>query len=179
MATNPLGTGSLGQVRIGDKSMAGVLPRSTALGLTFTVSESKYNLPLGLTYTAQANNVAILQLYFLATPPQGFSINGDTTIVTPDQVTIAPRPVVGRTLFANPLLQGYQIMTWTYTLLQQAEAQHLISFYNPASPQVTLVYINDEGTWVQRRATMVPPNLGNLETVAVEGFALQFLLLPG
>jgi hypothetical protein len=176
--TNPFGLGVLGRERFGDQQAGGTLPRSTAMGLSFTVAASKYSVPMGLTYTLQANNVAILQLYYLIAPPTQFAINGDASIISPDQVTYTPRQVAARDLLGNPLFGGYAGVTWTYTLLQQVEAQYLLAFYNPVSPVVTLTYPSEDGLWVQRRASMLPPNYGSWETISVTGLTLTFLLLP-
>jgi|SRR4029077_1880191 len=172
-----LGQGMMGSERYGDGLSTGIRPLTQVLGLTYTATQSQYGAAIGLTYSAQAPNVGILQLYFQVTPAQDFAINGDTTIVSPDQVTYTPIPVVARTLLANPIIQGYKVMIWTYTLLQLPEAQYLLSFYNPTSPLVVLTYPNDDGIWVQRRASMLPPGQGNRETVEVEDFSLSFLLL--
>ncbi len=179
MATNPVGKGVIGQVRYGDELTAGALSRTASLGISYSIAGSKYSVAMGLTYTVQHSNVGILQLYYLITPATSFAINGDATIVAPDQVTYTPRQVVAHDLLASPLLGGFAVVTWTYTMLLQPEAQHLLSFYNPLNPVVLLVYPSEDGIWVQRQATMVPPNYGSQETVSVQGLTLSFLILPG
>jgi hypothetical protein len=179
MSGIPIGSGTFGRHRFGDEVANGTLPRTAALGLSFAISGSQYSANMGLSFTVQAPRVAILQCYFLIAAPTQFAINGDGSIVSPDQVSYSPRTVAARDLLANPLFGGFAQMTWTYTTIQQAEAQHLLSFYNPGSPTVLLTYPDENGLWVQRRATMLPPNYGSWETVIVTNLVLTFLLLPG
>lgn len=176
--THPLGNGMIGQVRLGDELASNLRPLTTAIPVTYTITFSKYAEAVGVTYTIQAPNTAIMQVYYVVAPPQHFAINSDATIIAPDQVQYNPRSVLARSLLATPLLQGYETMIWTYTVLQEHEAQHLLSFYNPLSPQVLLTYPDDNGVWVQRTASMLPPNEGQRETVTISGLTLTFLLLP-
>ncbi len=173
-AANPLGRGVFGMARLGDLSMTATRGHATPLGLSYVVSPSKYAKPLGVTYVIQKANTGICLLYYLITPPSNFAINGDGTIIAPDQVTYTPRPVVGRSLLANPLLQGYSTMTWTYSTLQLSEYNHLLSFYKSQSPKVLLTFPDNTGTWVQRNASMLPPSYGLLETVQVTNVSLVF-----
>lgn len=179
MAGNPFGKGLLGQVRYGDELAGGVLPRSAALGLSYSIATSKYSVAMGLTYTVQVANVGILQLYYQITPATAFALNGDASIVAPDQVTYTPRQVYAHDLLASPLFGGFAGVTWTYSTILPQEAQHLLSFYDPTNPVVLLTYPSEDGIWIQRQATMIPPNYGSRETVTVQGLVLSFLILPG
>lgn len=174
MSNNPLGQGMLGQSRLGDGSTSARRGYTQALAVTYRASGSKYAAALGVTYRAQKANTAPLLVFYTAIPLSVFSINGDATIVAPDQVTYTPRPVAARTLFGQPLLQGYRTMTWTYSELRQAEWKYLVSFYNPASPQVLVTYLDEHGIWVQRQVEMLPPTYGTQQTVEVQGAQLSF-----
>lgn len=171
---NPLGRATFGMARLGDLSMTATRGHALPLGLSYVISPSKYAKPFGVTYVIQKANVGVCLLYYLITPPSNFAINGDGTIIAPDQVTYTPRPVVGRSLLANPLLQGYSTMTWAYSVLQLSEYNHLLSFYNAQSPKVLLTFPDNTGTWVQRNANMLPPAYGLLETVQVTNVSLVF-----
>lgn len=176
--THPLGRGMIGQVRLGDELASGLRPHSAALLATYTITGSQYGRALSATYTIQATQAAVLLAYYTIAAPSFFAINGDATIIAPDQVTYIPRSVSAHTLLAQPLLQGYENMVWTYTQLQQAEAAALLAHYDPTNPQVVLTYPNADGLWVQRTVSMLPPNYGVQETVSVSGLTLTFLLLP-
>lgn len=178
-ATNhPLGQGMLAQARIGDGLASGLRPLTQSVGITYTIANSQHSEAVGLTYTILKGGSATALLYYTITPAPVFSINGDGSIIAPDQLTYVPRSVVARTLVAQPLLQGYEQMTWYYSALQVFEAQHLLSFYNPDSPQVLLTYPGEDGLWIQRQVAMLPPNYGSWETITVMGLTLNFLILP-
>lgn len=144
------------------------------MSVQYTIVSTQFGVAVPVTYTIERANVSPLLLYYLITPPANFAINGDGSIIAPDQLIYTPRPVAGRTLIAGPLLQGYEQMTWIYTTMQPAEFTHLLSFYDPTNPVVTLTYLDKTGTWVQRRAYMHPPTYGTRETVAVNGVSLVF-----
>ena len=175
---HPLATGMLGEIRVGHQLASGLRPLTSAVPVTYTIANSQHSATTRVTYTVLKGGSSTIQVYYTCTSTSVFSINGDGTIIAPDQVTYTPRPVVAHTLIAQPLLQGYRMMTWTYTVLQEFEAMHLLSFYNPVSPMVLLTYPDENGLWVQRQASMLPPNYGQQETVTVSGFSLVFLLLP-
>jgi hypothetical protein len=170
----PLGKGALAQVRLGDEQTTNSRPLSAALGLTCTISASQYSAALGLTCTIQRANVASLLLYCVIVPASAFAINGDGTIIAPDQITYTPRDVVGRTLSANPLLQGYASMTWNYSKLQLAEFTQLLSYYNPLSPVVLVTSPDENGNWIQQQLVMHPPTYGSQSTVIMNNVALTF-----
>lgn len=170
----PLGRGLLGQERFGDQGSTATIPRPNALGVTYTISLSGNWSPLQVTYTVQAANVAPLLVYYLITPPSRFAINGDGSIVRPDQVAYIPRPVASRSLVGGPFLQGYKTMSWTWTTLQVAEFNKLIGFYNPQSPIVQITYPDETGTWVQRQAVMLPPQYGTQSTISVSDVVFTF-----
>lgn len=174
MSGNPLGQGVFGQARLGDEQNTNVFPRRNALGITYTIVQSQHSTSLALSYTLQRNLRAPLVLYYLIGPTLAFAINGDTTIVAPDQITYTPRPVTNYALSGQPLLQGFKTMAWTWTTIQEPEAMHLLSFYDPQNPQVLLSYPDETGTWVQRQVFMLPPNYGAQETVSVTGLVLTF-----
>lgn len=171
---NPLGRGVLAQDRFGDGSSLGLRPLTQAMGLTYTISASKYSVAMGLTYTIQKANTASMLLYYVISPLAQFALNGDASIISPDKVTYTPRTVTARTLSANPLLQGYTQMTWTYSKLQLAEYQHLLSFYNPQATVVLVTYPDDNGTWQQQNLVMHPPQYGSQTTVIFNDVALIF-----
>ncbi len=171
---NPLGAGTLGMARLGDEQMTLSRGHTSVLGVSYTISVSLHASALSVNYTVQKNNVAPLLVYYLISPLSVFSINGDATIIAPDQITYTPRPVTARTLLAGPILQGYKTMTWQWTTLQLPEWQHLISFYNPQSPGVTLTYPDETGTWVNRQVELLPPNFGQQQTVVLEGASMTF-----
>ena len=170
----PLGQGALAQVRYGDEQTTNSRPLSQALSLSCTISSSQYNAALGLTCTVQRANVASLLLYCVIAPPSAFAINGDGTIIAPDNITYTPRDVVGRTLSANPLLQGYMSMTWNYSRLQLPEFTQLLGYYNPQNPVVLVTYPDENGTWTQQQLVMHPPTYGSQSTVIMNNVALTF-----
>ncbi len=171
---NPLGAGTLGMARQGDEQMTSVRGHTAALPISYSICISLHAASVALTYTIERNNVAQLLCYYLISPTGAFSINGDATIIAPDQITYTPRPVAQRTLLAGAVLQGFKSMTWQYSTLQLAEWMHLVSYYNPQSPTVTLTYPDETGTWVQRQAQMLPPNYGQQETVVLSGASFTF-----
>ena len=160
--------------RFGDLSSSGVRAYAYGLAVSYTVVPSQYAAPLHVTYRIEGPGVAPMLVYYLVVPPTGFTINGDATIVSPDMVNYIPRPVTGRTLLAEPLLQGFRTMTWTWSVLRESEAEHLFSFYDPQNPWVILVYPDETGTWRQVRAAMLPPQYGVRETVSVTNVVLTF-----
>ncbi len=171
---NPLGVGTLGMARLGDEQMTLSRGRTSVLGVSYSISVSLHAASVAVNYSVQKNNVTPLLVYYLISPLSVFSINGDATIIAPDQITYTPRPVTARTLLAGPILQGYKTMTWQWTTLQLSEWQHLASFYNAQSPGVTLTYPDETGTWVQRAVTMIPPQYGQQQTVVLEGMSMTF-----
>lgn len=163
MATKePIGLILPGQTRYGDGSTNALYPHVAALPITYTISISKYASALPITYTLQKAHTASLLIYYLVTPVGDFAINGDSTIIRPDRITYTPRPVSARTLLGSPLLQGYQSMTWTYSVLRWSEFQQIIQYYNPLSPTVVLTYPDQNGTWMQKSVVMHPPNYGDM-----------------
>lgn len=166
----------LGMSRCGDGLETTIRPRAFALTLTYTVVVSKYTVPLQITATIERRNVAPLLIYYQVTANQAFAINGTPLIVQPDQVTYALRPVIGRTLIAGPLLQGIPTVIWNYSVLQLDEFTAIIGFYNAQNPLVTIVYPDETGTWLQKKAVMQPPMFGNRQTMFVFNVSLTFLL---
>lgn len=160
--------------RLGDLSTSGVRAYRDGLATVYTITQAGNGAPLAVPYRIEGMGVAPILVYYLTVPPAGFTINGDSTIVSPDQVNYIPRPVTGRTLLAGPLLQGFRTMTWTWSVLQRPEAEHLFSFYDPQHPWVLLVYPDETGTWRQVRAAMLPPQYGAQETVSVTNVVLTF-----
>lgn len=158
----PIGLGLLGQSRYGDQSTVQLIPHRASLGLSYSITASKYSLGLGLSYTLQRPNTGPLLLYYLITPPSNFALNGDGSIIRPDQITYQPRTVAARTLLGGPLLQGYASMSWQYSVLQWSEFSQLVSFYNAANPVVRVTYPDEQGTWVQKSAVMHPPTYGTM-----------------
>lgn len=174
-----LGTFIYGSPRYGDNLGIALYPRINALGITYTISPSKYGAPMALTYTIQRPHTAPLLIYYLVSPPSQFSINGDSSIINPDQLSYVPIPVSARTLLASPILQGLKGVTWVYTVLAWSEFNRIIAHYNPASPIVMIGYPDEYGTWVQRSAVMHPPSYGQMQTMYVYNVSFSFSILPG
>jgi hypothetical protein len=168
----------LGISRFGDGLGIAYYPRSNALNISYTASPSQYSVSLGLTYTIQRPHTSIMMIYYLIAPPSRFSINGDSSIIRPDQMTPTPRPVVARTLLASPVLQGFESVTWTYTVLSWPELNQIISHYNPASPIVTIGFPDKTGAWVLRQAVFHPPVYGEMQTKLFHNVSFSFSLLP-
>ncbi len=177
MSSNPLGHNVLGQARYGDLSLNSIRSLTSAITVSYTTVGSPFATALSVSYSAQWTRGNTLLIYYLTTPTPAFSINGDTTIISPDRITYVPRPVVSRTLIAGPILQGYDSMQWTYTVLMGTEFTHLFSFYDPTNPVVTLVFPDKTGTWVQRQVVMHPPTYGSRTTVVVNNAVLSFTRL--
>jgi hypothetical protein len=169
----------LGVSRFGDGLGIAYYPRTNTLSLSYTASPSKYSVPMGVTYTIQRYHTSILMLYYLVAPPSRFSINGDSSIIRPDQMTPVLRPVVARTLLAAPVIQGFEGVTWTYSVLQWSEFNQIISHYNPNSPIVTIGFPDKTGTWVLRQAVFHPPVYGEMQTKLIYNVSLSFSILPG
>lgn len=167
-----------GLSRFGDGLRISLLPKQNALGISYVITPSMYASPIPASYTIQRPNTVPLLAYYLITPPSRFSINGDGSIIRPDQINYALRPVTARTLLAGPILQGYETMTWTYSVLSWSEWNRIISHYSPASPVVTLVYPDATGTWAQRQATMHPPAYGTMQTFLIYNATLSFSIIP-
>lgn len=168
----------LGVSRFGDGLGIAYYPRNNALNLSYTASPSKYSVACGVTYTIQRYHTSILMIYYLVAPPSRFSINGDSSIIRPDQMTPTPRPVVARTLLASPVEQGFESVTWNYTVLSWPEFNQIISHYNPNSPIVTIGFPDKSGTWVLRQAVFHPPAYGEMQTKLIHNVSLSFSLLP-
>jgi hypothetical protein len=170
------GQALLAQSRFGDgQEPTAIRPLTLAIPLYYTISVSQYGFAMALTYTIQGPNNAALLLYYLICPAvNAYSINGDTGIVAPDSIVITPRAVLGHSMAATPILQGFETMTWTYSTLLIDEFARIIQYYNPQNPVVTLVFLDDHGTWVQRSAVMQPPAYGEQSTVALSGVTLTF-----
>jgi hypothetical protein len=176
MAGNPLGNGVLAQARLGDESMVTTRGLSVGLPISYTVSISKYGAGLPLSYTVQRSPNNPLLLYYVISPTSAFAINGDSTIISPDRITYSPRPVTARTLLAEPIIQGYRVMNWQYSTIEPDKWAHLVSYYNPQQPVVTLTYPDDRGSWAQTQARMLPPVWGSWETMLVSGASLSFVI---
>lgn len=168
----------LGVSRFGDGLGIAYYPRSNALNISYTASPSKYNVACGITYTIQRPHTSILMIYYLVSPPSRFSINGDSSIIRPDQMTPTPVPVVARTLLASPIQQGFEGVTWNYTVLQWSELNQILSHYNPNAPIVTIGFPDKTGAWVLRQAVFHPPIYGEMQTKLFHNVSLSFSLLP-
>jgi hypothetical protein len=177
--TNGLGTWLYGTPRYGDGLAISLYPRINAMGVTYTIVASKYGAPLAITYTIQRAHTAPLLIYYLITPPSQFSINGDSSIINPDQMTYVPIPITARTLLAGYIAQGLKGVTWLYSVLAWSEFNRILAHYNPASPIVTIGYPDDNGTWVMRQAAMHPPVYGQMQTMFVYNASFSFSILPG
>ncbi len=177
MPTHPLG-GIYLPARMGDLSLAANAPRplKTPLQLSYSIATSLHAAAMGLSYTISSHNRLALLLYYHITASGTFAINGDSTIVSPDEVTYPLRPVVNRTLLGGPILQGYLQVVWSYSTLQWSEFAAIIKYYNPQSPQVTITYPDQSGAIVQRAAIMRPPVYGTQSTLTVSGVVLTFLI---
>jgi hypothetical protein len=177
MATpNPLGHGVFGQARYGDENMVATRGLTIALPLSYTISPSKYAVALPLSYTVQHSPSNPFLLYYVIAPTGAFAINGDSTIISPDRITYAPRPVTGRTLLAEPIIQGYKVMNWVYSTIEPDKWAYLVAYYNPQNPTVLLTFPSDRGFWEQKNVRMLPPTWGSWETMLVSGASLAFVI---
>lgn len=174
---NTLGEATLAMTRLGDGAASSQRPNVHAILLTYDIVTSQYSEPFLLTYTVEAANIAQVFLYYLVTPTIAFNIDGDSSIISPDQITYTPRTVANRSLVGTPQLQNYKSMTWAWTVLQINEYTTLIAHYNPLNPIVTLVYPDETGTWVQRQAVMHPPAYGTQTTQIVNNVTITFTRL--
>ena len=118
-----------------------------------------------------------MMLYYTISPQEFISINGDSSIIAPDQITYTPRIVSNRTVVGTPQLQNYKTMTWAWSVLSVSEYSDLIAHYNPNNPIVTLVYPDETGTWVQRQAVIHPPSYGTQSTQFVNNVSMTFTRL--
>jgi hypothetical protein len=166
-----------GQPRYGDELGISLLPRVNAMGLSYIIVASKYAVPMGLTYTIQRPHTAPMLIYYLIVPPSNFTINGDGSIINPDQMNYGPRPVVARSLLATPIEQGLDAVTWSWAILSWPEYKQIVSHYNPVSPIVTIGYIGEDGNWAQRQAVMHPPTYGHMETMLFYDTSILFSIL--
>jgi len=167
----------LGISRLGDGLGFSLLPRINALGVSYSISPSKYAVPLSLTYTVQRPHTAPLLIYYLVAPPSRFSINGDSSIVRPDRMTPGSRPVTARTLLASPIIQGFETVTWSYSTLLWAEFQQIIGHYDPTNPIVIIGFPDQSGSWVLRKAVFHPPAYGEMQTMLIYNVSLSFSIL--
>ena len=173
------GTSVYGLARFGDGLAVSIKPKKNAMGISYSITPSKHAQPMGVTYTVQKPNTAPMLIYYLVTPPSTIAINGDGSIKKPDRVTYTPRPVAGRTLIGGPLLQGYPLVTWSYTVLSWSDLQSFMKYYNPTNPIVTVIYPDETGTWIQRLGVMHPPTFGDMQTMLVTNVSISFSILPG
>lgn len=170
----PLGHVIGGQTRLGDGSSTLLHPLTNAIPVTYTISSSQYAAVATVSYTTMAANVQSCRVYYTVSAQPFFAINGDASIVAPDQVVYTPRPVSGRTLVGTPQLQGYITMTWQWSVMMVEEWSKIIQYYNPFNPTVFITYPDDNGQWVQRQATLHPPTYGTQSTISVSGASLNF-----
>lgn len=166
-----------GQPRYGDELGISLLPRVNAMGISYSVTLSKYAVNMGITYKVQKPHTAPMLIYYLITPPSNFTINGDGSFINPDQMNYGPRPVVARSLLATPIEQGFDTVTWSWSVLSWPEYHQIISYYNPAAPIVTIGYFGQYGNWEQRQAVMHPPTYGHMETMLFYNTSLLFSIL--
>jgi hypothetical protein len=174
-----LGTWLYGPSRYGEGLGIALYPKTNVLGITYTTSISKYAVPIGVSYTIQRPRTAPMLVYYLVTPPSQFTINGDGSIINPDQVSYVPIPVTARTLLASPILQGLKGITWSYAVLAWADFNRIAIHYNSKSPIVTIGYPDETGTWALRMAVMHPPVYGTMQTMYVYNASFSFSILPG
>ena len=172
----PLGQGLLGEVRPGDELQNGILLRAAALSLTADIAASQHSAAIIISGRISLTDAAPLLLFALLLPGGAFAINGDSSIIAPDQVNYIPRGVAARTLLGGPILQGFPQVVWTYSTIMRSEFAAILKYYNPQSPAVTLTYPDQGGTWVQRRAIMRPPTYGTQWTVSISGLVLTFII---
>lgn len=177
MAKQALGTGVFGLDRLGDGNQNLLVAQRNALAVTYSIVPFKYNVPLTVTWTVQRAAASALLVYYLVTPTPDFAIDGDTSIIKPDKITYTPRSVSGRTLVGGPVLQGYSVMSWQYSVLSWSEWNQLISHYNPLDPVVLLTWPDEYGTWQQKNVVMLPPTYGGMTTLLVTGAVLSFTRL--
>lgn len=177
MAKQALGTGVFGLDRLGDGNQNLLVPQRNALLVSWTTQISKYSKPLSVTWTVQRPNASALLVYYLVTPTPDFAIDGDTSIIKPDKITYTPRSVSGRTLVGGPVLQGYALMSWQYSVLTWPEWNQIISHYNPLDPVVLLTWPDEYGTWQQKNVVMLPPTYGGMTTTLISGAVLTFTRL--
>jgi hypothetical protein len=110
----------------------------------------------------------------VASPIQTFSINADTSIPKPVTVSYARPPQVGTDLSGVGVVQGYSSVQWQYPLLADHDIALLMGHYHPDSPQVTLTFPDEFGSWVQLAGMMQPPSLGSRSTIVHNGVSLTF-----
>lgn len=177
MPLTVLGKGVLALTRQGDYAYATIRPVSRSLPLSYTVVSSQYAKSLALSTTILGKNVAPLLLAYQTTPIPDFALNGDGTIIRPDHITYTPAQPMGRTLLGGGLLQGYKGMIWNYGALRWSEFAHLLSFYSPTMPVVSVTYPDETGNWSQRQAVLLPPSYGTQVGTLVYDVSLTFTRL--
>lgn len=103
-----------------------------------------------------------------------FAING-TYLWPPDGYQETPMPVVGYNLRGEPVRQGYESITFTWSILLQDRLEALFDTYDPENPQVELTYIDKRsGQVVTRYAMMEEPVIGVRYIVYYQNVACKF-----
>lgn len=177
MAFASVGSVLPGATRLGDGRVVFIRPLSRSVPVSYNIVTSKYGVSLPTSYSIIGRKVAPILAMYQTIPQFEFAINGDGSIINPDQLTYQLPQATGRTLLGGPLIQSYRSMVWTYSMLSWPEFQKLLSFYNPTNPVVLLTYPNEQGLWVQRQAVMLPPAYGTQQGPLVYGVTLSFTRL--
>lgn len=116
---------------------------------------------LKITYSiTQHSSISLPVFYLIGARYPAYSINNDYTIPAPESMNYISPAQVGLDLNLGVLVQGYASVVWSWQSLSYAEAQKLLSFYDPTMPAVMITYPSDLGFWVARQAMMQPPQIG-------------------
>lgn len=88
---------------------------------------------------------------------QLFAING-VWLYPPDVYQEEPVPVVAYTTHGKPIPQGKPAITFAWRMLKQQTMSALMAAYQPATPEVSLTYIDkSDGHLVTATAVMEEP----------------------
>lgn len=161
-------------------AQSGLPPTAGSNGLALTYQISHYgSLGLPITYQITGSATRALALtYTIGAGTRVPSVNGLSGFPKPETIQFAT-PAPRYNLAGQPIRQGYQAMTWSWETMTDAEMSQILALYNPANPQVTVVYPDENLVWQQAQGFLLPPQFGTRATIAHTSVSLTFThLIP-
>lgn len=170
---HPVGLYVPGEDRAGDGQGGRLVHTLGAVGVSYSVQANATGA-VGVSYLIQlAGSRGVGISYQVQPASMQFSVNG-VPFPAPHHMKYVLPQVMGYDLSGNPIRQGYTTVVFVYDELQDSFIQQIMAAYNPASPQVTVIYLNELGNWVAKRAMMAPPQLGTRQTVVHQNVQFTF-----
>lgn len=103
-----------------------------------------------------------------------FKVNG-TWQRPVDGYQESPTPIIGYDLTGRPKRQGYQDITFTWSLMDQEDMTRLMGSYDPAEPKVEVQYLDKAtGLLIVRYGMFHEPVVGARNIIYYNNVAVKF-----